>query len=161
MPKNTKSRKGKSNVVLLDEVTGKEAGTQPKQLGWRKNLTHAENENPDDFDVMDCREDVIDALHYWGHDGGRFHVLGTLGNTIFYDYNTEEDSQRIFHRIGHGGQRMRMAMKVQTLDEHERMVALWDLHCSSLLGSPEEFIKRYYEFRNQERKGDGDANTVT
>ena len=55
MPKNTKSRKGKSNVVLLDEVTGKEAGTQPKQLGWRKNLTHAENENPDDFDVMDCR----------------------------------------------------------------------------------------------------------
>ena len=126
-----------NNVVQMSEVTG----ITPKN----------ENENPDYFDVMDCREDVIDALRIWGLDGGRFNTTGTLGNTIYFDYNTEEDSQRIFHRTGHGGQRMRMAMKVQTVDEHERMVALWDLHCSCLSGSQEEFIERYYEFRNPKR----------
>jgi hypothetical protein len=116
-----------NNVVQMSEVTG----VTPKKV----------NENPDPFDVMDCREDVIDALRLWGHDGGRFNTTGTLGNTIYFDYNTEEHSQRIWSRTGHGGQCMEMAMKVQTVDDHEQMVAVWDMHV--IAESKEQFIEMY------------------
>jgi len=83
------------------------------------------NENPDAFDVMDCRNDVIDTL-----GGEMFDPHSTLGNTIYFDYSKGDDSKS-----------MKMAMKVQTEDDHEQMVAVWDMH--AIAESKEQFIEMY------------------
>ena len=88
------------------------------------------NENPDSFDVMDCRNNVIDTLDHWGGGGKMFNCHSTLGNTIYFDYNKDDDSQS-----------MKMAMKVQTEDDHEQMVAVWDMHV--IAESKEQFIEMY------------------
>lgn len=128
----------KSNVVQINEVTG----VKPKN----------ENENPDSFDVMDCRNNVIDTLDHWGGGGKMFDCHSTLGNTIYFDYNKDDDSQS-----------MKMAMKVQTEDDHEQMVAVWDMHV--IADSKEHFIemysKWYDEFIVPKRKGGVNEDTVT
>ena len=57
---------------------------------------------------------------------------------------------------------MRMAMKVQTVDDHEQMVAVWDMHV--IAESKEQFIEMYskwydmYKVPQMEasKKGGGD-----
>ena len=118
----------KSNVVQINEVTG----VKPKN----------ENENPDSFDVMDCRNNVIDTLDHWGGGGKMFDCHSTLGWTVYFDYNRGDDSQS-----------KRMALKVQPVEEYEQMSALWDMHKTS--DDPEIFIKRYAKWYKQYMVPDG------
>ena len=97
-------------------------------------------------EIMSCRNDLWEVLNdppaFVGEDSpyAKFHAQSAMGWSIYFDYYLVKPTFDSDYNLV-GGESTKLALRIQPEDEHDEMVALWDMHRTA--DSTEDFVEKY------------------